>query len=187
MSAAPPIRPEEARRALHDLSRVETRTSEWLFGRQASPHLILWGLIWAIGYGAEAVRPDLPSLWIILVPVGVIASLIIGFLLGRGHDAGSGRGYLIGLALVMVFAASCLAVLQPATAAQISAFPPLLVGLIYGLMGLAPGGRRLLFLGAAITGLTLVGYFRFQDWFSAWMALVGGGGLVLGGVWMRRA
>jgi hypothetical protein len=32
----------------------------------------------------------------------------------------------------------------------------------------------------------LVGYFFLGPWFEPWMAVVNGGGLVLGGLWMRR-
>ncbi len=34
--------------------------------------------------------------------------------------------------------------------------------------------------------LTLVGYFRLGDAFDLWMAFVNGGGLIVGGLWMRR-
>jgi hypothetical protein len=34
---------------------------------------------------------------------------------------------------------------------------------------------------------SLVGYFFFQPWLAFWMAAVGGGGLFVGGLWLRRA
>ena len=42
-------------------------------------------------------------------------------------------------------------------------------------------------IGLGITALTLIGYFFAGDWFNLWMAVVDGGGLILGGLWMRRS
>jgi hypothetical protein len=33
----------------------------------------------------------------------------------------------------------------------------------------------------------LIGYFFVGAWFDLWMAVVNGGGLVLGRLWMRRS
>jgi len=41
--------------------------------------------------------------------------------------------------------------------------------------------------GMAVSALTLIGYFFVGDAFDLWMAFVNGGGLVLGGLWMRRS
>ena len=40
---------------------------------------------------------------------------------------------------------------------------------------------------AAIIALTLIGYFFVGDAFDLWMAFVDGGGLIVGGLWMRRS
>ena len=42
-------------------------------------------------------------------------------------------------------------------------------------------------IGLGIIALTLIGYFFIGDWFDLWMAVVNGGGLILGGLWMRRS
>ena len=42
-------------------------------------------------------------------------------------------------------------------------------------------------IGLCISALTLIGYFFVGDAFDLWMAFVNGGGLVLGGHWMRRS
>ncbi len=39
----------------------------------------------------------------------------------------------------------------------------------------------------AISVLTLIGYFFVGGWFEPWMTFVNGGGLMLGGLWMRRS
>jgi hypothetical protein len=42
-------------------------------------------------------------------------------------------------------------------------------------------------IGLSIGALTLIGYFFSGDVFDLWMAVVNGGGLILGGLWMRRS
>ena len=39
----------------------------------------------------------------------------------------------------------------------------------------------------ALIGLTTLGYFMLPEYFRYWMAAVGGGGLIVGGLWMRNA
>jgi hypothetical protein len=56
----------------------------------------------------------------------------------------------------------------------------------YIIAGLWLGGAFVA-IGTAIIALTLIGYFFAGPWFELWMALVNGGGLLLGGFWMRRS
>jgi hypothetical protein len=42
-------------------------------------------------------------------------------------------------------------------------------------------------IGLGISALTLIGYYWSGPYFELWMAVVDGGGLVLGGLWMRRS
>ena len=48
-------------------------------------------------------------------------------------------------------------------------------------------GYAFVAIGLSIIALTLAGYFLAGDWFDLWMAFVNGGGLMLGGLWMRRS
>jgi len=47
-------------------------------------------------------------------------------------------------------------------------------------------GTIFIAIGLAVTALTLVGYFFIGEAFPLWMAFVNGGGLILGGLWMRQ-
>jgi hypothetical protein len=57
--------------------------------------------------------------------------------------------------------------------------------LAYTLAGLWLG-PAFVAIGVGVTALTLVGYFVAGPWFELWMAVVYGGGLMLGGYWMRH-
>jgi len=72
------------------------------------------------------------------------------------------------------------------TPRQLGAFWPTYFMLPYIIAGLWLGGAFVA-IGTAIIALTLIGYFFAGPWFELWMALVNGGGLLLGGFWMRRS
>ena len=76
--------------------------------------------------------------------------------------------------------------MAPLSHRQIGAFIPLVVAAGYALRGIW-GGTRFFVAGGAIAILVLVGYFLLPGYFDPWMAAVGGGALVLAGIWLRRA
>ena len=80
-----------------------------------------------------------------------------------------------------------MSIVRPLDYGQVSAIFPLVVGIFYSLIGIWTKGWRMLPLGLAIIGLTTFGYFVLPEQFLYWMAAVGGGGLILGGLWMRTA
>jgi hypothetical protein len=68
---------------------------------------------------------------------------------------------------------------------QLSTFWPIYFMLAYTIAGLWTGVAFIV-IGLSITALTLIGYFFVGASFDLWMALIDGGGLILGGFWMRR-
>jgi hypothetical protein len=57
--------------------------------------------------------------------------------------------------------------------------------LFYCLIGIWVRGARMLMAGMTLAALTLFGFFFLKQYFALWMAVVGGGGLVLGGFWLK--
>ena len=57
--------------------------------------------------------------------------------------------------------------------------------LFYALAGIW-FGIAFVAIGLGITALTLIGFFYIGEVFPLWMAFVNGGGLIVGGLWMRR-
>jgi hypothetical protein len=60
-----------------------------------------------------------------------------------------------------------------------------LASLFYVLIGLW-AGMRFVITGIAVAALTLGGFFYLPAHFLLWMAAVGGGALILAGLWMRN-
>ena len=184
--AEAPITASEAKSALKDIERTENRAAASQHARFAAPHLIVWGVIWAIGYTASDLAPQQQWIWSVLILGGAAAS----FLFDRGENAGRVKGfnwrYLISFATVFVFIFALFTVMRPRDVNQIGAFFPLVIGLYYTFIGTwTKGGWRMLPLGLALMALTLGGYFLLPEHFLLWMAAVGGGGLILGGLWLR--
>jgi hypothetical protein len=184
------LSPTDARSALDDIARTEARSAEAFRGKEASPFLILWGVIWIIGYGATAINETYAMAWMGLGPLGGVASFAIGFVqrARNKRDSAQGDSMLISLGVflsIFAFFTAALAILAPVNGYQISAFVPLVIALLYCLMGLFGQMPRMMALGVLLMGLTAGGYFLLHDYFFAWMAIVGGAGLILGGLWLR--
>jgi hypothetical protein len=179
------ISPEQAAAALKDIEAVAARSNDLKSYAIGAPILIMWGIICMMGYGAGVVSPAYGIVWFPLSLIGAVATF---FLARRGKRSGDGRiGGRIGWtwAALLVFYVAAFAVLRPREPNQFAAFPALLVGLSYVLMGIWTS-RRYIVLGIAVAALTLIGYFALAPFFSLWMAIVMGGGLVLGGFWLRQ-
>ena len=87
---------EEAQGALRDVEKA-TRRSTAAFGyRMSSPHLIWWGLIWLIGYGAMAAKVTWDPLWPILSLTGTVGSFWIGWRMSRTRPAARRASSLAG-------------------------------------------------------------------------------------------
>jgi hypothetical protein len=174
---------EDAAEALR-LVREAGDRSETLRGYQsASPHLILWGCVYAAAYSFSYFRPHLAQWpWLVLVPIASVGDIIIG---KRDRSGGDWTIFPILFCTFLVFILATAAIMQPHDPNQMGAFVPLVVAACYIALGVG-AGKRILYTGVALGVLTLVGFFAFPAIFLLWMAVVGGGAMVLGGLWLRQ-
>jgi len=143
--------------------------------------LMMWGVIWAIGFTATQFSPHVAGwYWAALNTIGTIGTwLIISQSKSKFNRQVGGRLFL---ALVIL---SCYAILwgfmlHPSGHAGMAFY--LTVGTCaYVMMGLWLS-RVLLWLGLIVTGLTLAGLYLLPDWFALWMGITGGGALILSGL-----
>ena len=176
---------EEAASALRDAEAAAGRATQARGYQGASGHLFVWGAVWAIGNAAGQFSDRLGSTaWMVLTLVGVVASTLIGRRqMGRARG-GATRALLIACA-IGGFGLGAQMVVPPLSLAQANALAGLSVGAVYMAMG-ASAGLRLAAIGAAVMVGVIVGWVFLRDWFFLWSAVVGGGGLILGGLWFRR-
>jgi hypothetical protein len=173
--------------ALHDIEAASARSATLRGYQSAAPHLVIWGVAWAIAYAVNDLAPPWGNAtWLMVWPVAVTGD-IVATRRDRGRQsAAAGRTMLTLFAIFMVLVGGTIAIMAPGDSRQIGAFIPLVVAAGYAIMGVL-GLARLLVLGAALAALTLLGYFGLPSHFLLWMAVVGGGGLILGGIWLRQA
>lgn len=179
------ISQQDAVAALRDVELTQARTrdaSAYLIG---SRHLFLWGAIWIVGYtlmGLLAPR-TWGLVWLVLDVAGVGGALLLKRGTGQGGDFAKWFGAFVAIFLFIV---ATYVVMGPFHAAQYQMYPILVVALIYALVGTwrLP---RYVWIGAAIFVLAMIGFVFLKPWLPFWLAFVGGGGLIVGGLWLRRA
>jgi hypothetical protein len=177
------ITEEDARSALRLVDEAGQRSATLRRYQKAAPHLILWGCVYAVAFTVSDVRPDFAALtWLVLVPAAVAGDMLIS-----RHGRGTVRWDLFAglFVLFFVFITATAWIMRPHHPNQMAAFVPLVAAAAYIVLGIA-FGRRLVFTGIALGVVTLAGFFVLPSIFMLWMAVAGGGALVLGGLWLRR-
>jgi len=181
-----PMTPTEAADALRDIEQTGRRSGQAFGYRYSGPYFILWGLVWIVGYaGTDLARDKANYLWLALIVAGAIGSAIVGRASSR-RSAKAGWQSAGLVLIIFLFIAATYAVMGPVKPKAAAAFVPLIAAAAYSAVGLW-AGLRWVIAGAAIAALTLGGFFLIHEHFNLWMAAVGGGGLVLAGLWMRSA
>jgi hypothetical protein len=179
-----PVSPQEAAEALHEIEVARSRSSTLRRYQLVAPHFFLWGAVWAIGYGATDLMPARGRLiWGVLLPIAVAC----GFFITRNRRGGnSGSNFAAVAATMATFLAATFAIMWPVAGRQVAAFIPLVVATSYVLVGIWLG-LRFVVAGAVVAVATLGGFFLLSEHFALWMAVVGGGSLILAGIWFTKA
>jgi hypothetical protein len=178
---------DEAAATLSDIASVERRTRATVTYARSSTILIMWGVLCVIGYVFEYVQPrQARPGWIAVTVLGFAATFVLMRWRTRPERFAQTAQPLIYAQLALIgYGLILLLLLWPLDPRQICAFWPTLYMLGFVLAGLWLG-RFFILCGLAVTALTVAGYFWSGDWFPLWMALVNGGGLLAGGLWLRR-
>lgn len=181
------IDPREAASALSDIDTIARRVRQSRFYHLSSLMLILWGALTLVGYVATYLSPrHAGCAWIAVYVVGIAGSFSISaFSYKRSRVHTFDLRMFAAFMLFFAFGFLWTSGLAHFTPRQLGAFWPIYFMLVYTIVGLWIGSAFVA-IGLGITALTLVGYFCVGDWFDLWMAVVNGGGLILGGLWMRR-
>lgn len=190
------LSPDDASGALAAIDAADRRVRQVVWYRHASPFLILWGLVWLVANAVTDLWPRFAGLaWLVGGAGGVGFSAVLAYLQIRRravvHDqpqadrARSGRAMLLLGLTVAAFFPAMFAVLGPLSAQQRNAF----ISLFWAFAYMAAGswvGLRLFVTGAVTAAAILIGYFFVREHFYLWMAVCGGGSLLLAGFWFRK-
>jgi hypothetical protein len=182
------IDPREAAQALNDIEQIVARVRRSRTYDIASQMMILWGVLVIAGNLLTFGWPRYGGyIWIGVNTAGALGAIAISMFRfpgasGRGFDARMAIAFM----LFFAFGLLCSTVFGHFSPREMGAFWPIYFMLFYCIAGLWLGGAFVV-IGLGITVLTLTGYFFIGGvTFLLWMAVVNGGGLILGGLWMRR-
>jgi hypothetical protein len=177
---------EDAQSALSQIDQTTERSRDMKGYRIVGPVLILWGVIWVVGYCGMGLLPDTQwgRLWLGLDVVGMALSLIV--LRRDKASAGSTGKAAIATVTIIAFEAATQHFFHASSVGPYLIYPGLVCGFAYIMLGLWRM-RRLAWIGAAMFVASFAGIYLFHQGLTYWMAAVGGIGLVLGGFWLRKA
>ena len=182
------ISKQEAAQALDDVRLARSRTVNLQNYRQFAPYMIVWGLVWLFANAVSDLLPSQADLaWLAGVVIGSIASFWLGIRTARVDDESRSEGWRWGLTFMLIlgFFVAVFSVLPPSSGAQTNAFISLFWAFLYMVAG-AWSGWKIFAVGLVVAAATLFGYFALESHYALWMALVGGGALLAGGLWLRR-
>jgi len=182
------IDPQEAASALSDIDSIARRVRQSTMYQLSSLLTIFWGVLVVAGNIASFLMPRSAGLiWLGVYAVGIAGSFAIS---AAGYSRTRVRSVdvrmLLAYLLLIAFGMFCCWLGHFNAARQIGTFWAIYFMLVYTIVGLWVG-YTFVAIGVSITVLTLVGFFFAGAWFEPWMAVVNGGGLILGGLWMRRS
>lgn len=173
----------EVVRALGEVEAAQAQAAHLAQYARQGDVLLAWGAVWLVCNLVSQFTPQ-QSRW--TWPLGVLLGLSASVVARRGVERRHGRRAGLGFLAVSALLAGVFAVSPPRTPAAADAVISLCVAATYMLAGVW-GGARWLVLGASLFALILLGWFAASAWFFLWMAVAGGGALILGGVWLKGA
>ena len=184
---------QEARESLSLIQDTAARTRKVVAAGYASHLLILWGLIWMAGFTAVHVAPHRGGvLFAVFDGLGLLGTVIIAWRAWPTHGSLRGAGvsrlarsiFLFWL-ILFAYAGLWLLMLRPMGGMQVGALLVTAAMLGYIVTGLWTGSAFLIWLGLAVTALTLFGFYVIPGYFNLWMAPTGGGAVLATGLYVR--
>lgn len=180
------IESHEAAAALDDIESIVRRVRQSRIYNLASLIVIMWGALVLAGNLATWLSPRTAGYsWTAVYVVGIAGSIAISAFQHARFGIRTFRTRMLAALLLLIAFGLFVCWLGHFTPRQQGTFWSIYFMLFYSIAGLW-AGWAFVAIGLGITALTLIGYFFVGPWFDLWMAVVNGGGLILGGLWMRR-
>jgi len=178
---------KQASAALSDIDDVVKRVRQSRIYEIASLIIVMWGALLVVTYIVNYMWPRQGyTIWTISNLLGLAITTAVGFFFNIRSGA---RNFpirsLITFVLIGAFGAYCSIWLGHFGPRQMTVFWALYGMLFYAIAGLW-FGHAFIVIAISTTALTLIGYYYAGSAFLLWMAVAHGGGLIVGGLWMRR-
>ena len=176
--------------ALRDADRTGEHSLTLFHYELTSPYLLLWGILWIVAGIIGVISPANTGIgWLIVDTIGIVAT---GYLVAsdaRRFDKDSVRSeglrYVASVLVLTAFITMTFVVFAPVSGVEVQTFITILIASIYMIVGFWTG-YRLAVIGAILAVLVVSAFFYAPAQFPLMVSILGGGALILGGLWMRR-
>jgi len=185
------ISPSEAEEALQAIQSMMNKTKKAISNSGAYNFLIVWGAVWLVGFLANHFfdAKTIGYTWMVLDILGGAISVILGIRMSRYVRSPSGRASGKRIAwfwlILFLYCFSMICVVSPVDGNQMAMIIILFVMIGWIAMGLLLSVASVWW-GLGITALSLIGYYVLPEFFSLWMAFLGGGGMIFLGFYIRK-
>jgi hypothetical protein len=178
---------QQASAALDDINDVVARVRQSRIYQIASLIIVMWGVLLFATYIVNYIWPRQGyAIWTVSNLLGLAISTTMGVFINiRSGARNFPIRWLITFLLIGAFGVYCSVWLGHFGPRQMTVFWALYGMLFYGIAGLW-FGYAFIVIALCTTALTLIGYYYAGSAFLLWMAVAHGGGLIAGGLWMRR-
>jgi hypothetical protein len=184
------VSPSEAEEALAAIQSMVQKTRHSIASSGAHISLIATGIVWLIGFMSTQFLSGeiLVYIWIVLSILGSALGTVLGIRRGRRvrSPSAAATAKRIGLVwlLLAVYCLAAIAVAWPIDGKQLTVFIVLFVMVGWLVMGLLLSFSSV-WPGLIVIALVLIGYFLLPGIFYLWMSLLGGGGMIALGLYIR--
>jgi hypothetical protein len=183
----------QAAQALADIDQSQRYSSSLYSYTRSAPYVVIAGLMWLTADLLMQFSPfDKTWIWPVVALIGTAAFFAVasgqnraesraGTPARRGH---MGRIVVVWLA-IFAFIVATFSIFGLQDGRQEHSF----IGVFFGCLYVAVGvfmGWRIVAIGVALAVLSMVGFYAVHDYYLAYMGVVGGGALILSGLWLRR-
>jgi hypothetical protein len=186
------VSPSEAEEALAAIQNMAQKTRHSIASSGAHVSLIVTGVVWLIGFMCTQFLPGeiVVYIWIGLSILGsalaTLLSIRVSKRIRRRSPSATETAKRIGLVwlLLAVYCIAAIAVAWPLDGKQLTIFVVLFVIIGWLAMGLLLSFTSV-WPGLIVIALMLICYFLLPEFFYLWISLLGGGGMIALGLYIR--
>jgi hypothetical protein len=184
------ISPNEAEEALANIQRMKQKAHHSIASGGTYIFLIVTGIIWLVGFlTTQFLTGDIVGyIWAGISLLGIALSILLGIRMaprvrGPSTTTAAKRAGIFWLLLVF-YGVAAIAIARLTDGKQIT-----MLIILFIMIGQLAMGLLLSFSSTwwalPITTLALIGYFLLPGFFYLWMAVLGGGGMIILGLYIR--
>jgi hypothetical protein len=184
------ISPNEAEEALATIKKMTQKTRHSIASSGAYIFLIVTGIIWLVGYLSNQflTGENVGYIWTGISLLGIALSILLGIRMvprvrGPSTAATAKRAGIFWLLLVF-YCIAAIAIAHPTDGKQVTMFIILFIMIGQLAMGMLTSFASVWW-ALPITTMALISYFLLPGFFYLCMAILGGGGMIVLGLYIR--